>query len=155
MRPTVSAAIAVAAFLATGCANAGVDTIPHLPQNEGANADVRGVMHVRNAFLIAGTDPASPAPQQSLYAVLINAGTRPDQLDRVTVEGGGSVQLAGPVSLPPNQPVGTGGRPIGTVTGVRGGAVPMTFDFRQAGSVRVMVPVKYATGQYATLTPSP
>ncbi|TMR94104.1 hypothetical protein [Nonomuraea basaltis] len=158
MRPIVSAVI-VMAMAAMGCAVAGFDTSANnVPQNEGANLNVGGVLHVRNVFLLSGTDPASPAPQQVLYAVLINSGHQPVRLERITVEGGGSVQLAGPVTLPPDQPVGTGGQPIGTVSGMsglRGSVVPMTFIFSGADPVRVNVPVKTKTGHYANLTPSP
>ncbi|NUO98985.1 MAG: hypothetical protein HOV96_01210 [Nonomuraea sp.] len=151
-RPIISAAIVVA-LAASGCTNAGYDRGESTPQNEGANADAKGVLHLRNAYLLSGPNPASPAPQQALYAVVVNNSHKPDQLQRVTVDGGGSVQLSGTVNIPPGQAVGAG-RPIGTVTGVRGSSVPMTFTFRDAGNVRVSVPVKPKTGQYATLNPS-
>ncbi|MEV0614352.1 hypothetical protein AB0I81_13580 [Nonomuraea sp. NPDC050404] len=150
MRSIVSAVIVVA-LASAGCANAGFDKANSTPQNEGANADVGTTLSLRNAFLLGSADPATPAAQQPLYAVLVNDGGRPDQLERVTVEGGGSVRLAGPVTLQPGQAYGTGNRPIGTVSGARGDTVPMTFTFREAKSVRVMVPVKPKTGQYAQL----
>lgn len=157
MRPIVSAAVAavVTVLLTAGCTETGVDTGKGLPQNEGANADVKGVVHLRNAFLLDGQDPASPAPQQALYAVIINNGGKPDQLQRVTVNGGGSVQLTGAVNLPPNQAVGTNEQPIGTVSGIKGNEVPMTFSFRDAGNLSVIVPVKIKAGQYGSLSPSP
>ncbi|NUR91394.1 MAG: hypothetical protein HOY71_45600 [Nonomuraea sp.] len=152
-RPIISAAIVVA-LAATGCTNAGYDKGESTPQNEGANADAKGVLHLRNAYLLSGPNPASPAPQQALYAVMVNNSHKPDQLQRVTVDGGGgSVQLSGNMDIPPNQPVGANG-PIGTVTGVRGSSVPMTFTFRDAGNVRLNVPVKPKTGQYATMNPA-
>ncbi|MFG1704556.1 hypothetical protein ACFLIM_15300 [Nonomuraea sp. M3C6] len=152
MRRTILAVIVVA-MAATGCAAAATYPALTLPQNDGANADLGGVLHLRNAFLLSGTDPASPAPQQHLYAVLINTGNQPTRLEQVTVDGGGSVQLAGPVTLPPNRPVGTGNKPIGTVTGIRGNTVPMTFSFRGFEPLRVNVPVKSRIGQYTGLTP--
>lgn len=157
MRPIASAVIAVALAAAAGCANVGIDTAQDAPQNEGANADVGGVLHIRNAFLLGGTDPASPAPQQVLYAVLINDGRQPARLERITLDGGGSVQLPGPITVPPNQPVGAGEKPIATVTGVRarGTTVPMTFAFSGAEPVRLNVPIKERTGQFSHLTPSP
>ncbi|WP_188189890.1 hypothetical protein [Nonomuraea sp. SYSU D8015] len=158
MRPIASAVIAaVLAAAAAGCALAGFDTTAQdVPQNEGANADV-GRVKVRNVFLLGGTDPASPAPEQTLYGVLINDGREPVRLERITVEGGGSVQLPGPVTVPPNQPVGVGEQPLGTVrvTGVRGTTVPMTFVFSGAEPLRLNVPIKERTGQYATISPSP
>lgn len=157
MRFIASAVIAVVALAAVaGCANIGIDTAQDAPQNEGANADVRGTLHIRNAFLLSGSGPASPASQQAtLYAVLINQGQQPARLERIVLDGGGSVQLPGPVELPPHEPVGAGEQPIGTVTGVRGGTVPMTFVFTGIRPVRLYVPVKERTGQYATLTPAP
>ncbi|SEF85878.1 hypothetical protein SAMN05444920_101863 [Nonomuraea solani] len=153
MRPIVFAMLVVT-LAATGCSQAGLDDANRLPQNEGANADVDGGLHLRNVFLLGGTDPASPAPRLALYGVLLNEGGRPVQLERVTVEGGGSVQLAGPIALPPNQPVGTDSRPIGTASGVRGGSVPMTFTFQQGKTMRVNVPVMQRLGHYASLPPA-
>jgi hypothetical protein len=156
MRPIVSAVIVVVLAAAAGCSKAEVDTrAENVPQNEGANADVGDTLHIRNVFLLGGTDPASPAQQQTLYGVLINDGRQPVRLERVTVEGGGSVQLSGSITVAPNQPVGAGDKPIGTVTGVRGATVPMTFAFSGAEPLRLNVPVKERTGQYASLTPSP
>jgi copper(I)-binding protein len=157
MRPIVSAVIVVALATA-GCMNVGIDTGENLPQNEGANADVGDTLYVRNAFLLSGADRASPAPQLALYAVLVNNSHQPAQLERITAEGGASVQLSGPITLPPNQPVGTGNRPIGTVSGVRGGSgttVPMTFVFKGSEPARLNVPIKARTGHYTDLTPSP
>jgi copper(I)-binding protein len=154
MRPIVYAAIVVA-LAAAGCTNTGIDKGKHLPQNEGANADVKGVLHLRNAFLLGSANPASPSAQKPLYAVLINNSAKPDQLQKITVDGGGNVQLAGALNLPPSQAVGTGNRPIGSVTGVNKQYVPMTFTFRDAGPVHVTVPVKPAVGQFASIAPSP
>ncbi|MEU1722037.1 hypothetical protein [Nonomuraea sp. NPDC005692] len=149
-RPIICAAIL--ALGVTGCTNAGYDTGQHLPQNDGGNADAKGVLHVRNAHLRAAAGqaatPSSPAAEQALYAVLINDGHKPDQLQQVTVDGGGSVQLSGAAAdIRPGQPVGVNDQPLGTVTGVRGTSVPMTFTFRDAGPVRVFVPVKQNASQ--------
>ncbi|MCK2220269.1 hypothetical protein MF672_041690 [Actinomadura sp. ATCC 31491] len=156
MRPIASAVTAVAlAALAAGCTKTSIDTVQRLPQNEGANADVGQTIHVRNVFLLGGADPASPAPQTTLYGVIVNDGHQPVQLQSIAAEGGGQVQLAAPVTVQPLQPVGVGDRPLGTATGVRGGTVPMTFTFAGAPPVRVIVPVKPRTGFYANLTPAP
>ncbi|RSN14455.1 hypothetical protein DMB42_08085 [Nonomuraea sp. WAC 01424] len=152
MKRAVSCA-AILALAATGCTNIGFDTGQHLPQNDGANADLKGVVHVRNAYLQAApgqaTSPTSPASEQTLYAVVINDGDKPDQLQHITVEGGGgTVQLSGAAAdIRPDQPVGANQQPLGTVTGVRGTSVPMIFTFRDAGAVRVIVPVKSNTSQ--------
>ncbi|MER7499902.1 hypothetical protein AB0L05_41790 [Nonomuraea pusilla] len=189
MRPLVAALVATAVVTAA-CANQSNDTSRiHHPPNEGTNYDLKGVLHLRNAFLLSGATPsaappaASPAAspssppasppsvsgpaspsgqptgqgggQDALFAVLINSAAKPDTLERITAEGGGQVQLPGPIELPPNQPVGAGNRPIASVTGVKGGTVAMTFSFRNAGDVRLLVPVMQRTGIYASLTPSP
>ncbi|MFD1934352.1 MULTISPECIES: hypothetical protein [Nonomuraea] len=126
----------------------------HQPANEGANASQRN-LHLRNAFLLGG-EPGQPAPGElPLYAVIINDQPQPDRLERIGVEGGGSVRLAAPLDLPPRQPIGTD-RPVATVTGVRAtGWVPMTFTFKNAGSVRVLVPIKEKAGYLSSLTPAP
>ncbi|MEO3870432.1 hypothetical protein ABGB18_16585 [Nonomuraea sp. B12E4] len=154
MRRIVLAAYMTAAA-ATGCSQAGLDTTQLAPQNDGANADLRGGLYLRNIFLLGGAESGSPVPRQVLYGVLINSGDRPVRLEQVTVEGGGSVQLAGPLTLPPDQPVGTGNQPLGTVSGVRGDTVPMTFTFGGAEPLRLIVPVKARIGQFASLTPAP
>ncbi|GAA3565331.1 hypothetical protein GCM10022419_052480 [Nonomuraea rosea] len=155
MRLITSALVVVVMAVAAGCARPDVNPTATRPQNDGANADVQKVLHLRNVFLLSGADPASPAPEQALYAVLINQGGKPARLDRVTVDGGGAVQLAGPIELPPGHPVGTGEKPIGTVTGVRRDTVPMTFTFSGLAPVRLNVPVKSRMGPYAGLTPGP
>ncbi|GAA2415102.1 copper chaperone PCu(A)C [Nonomuraea africana] len=121
-------------------------------QNEGANASVHGV-HLRNAYLLGGAPGQSAPAEVPLYAVLINNRTAADRLERITVQGG-SVRLAAPVELPPNQPVGTD-RPIATVSGLKGQSwIPMTFTFRDAGDVRVQVPLKYRAGPVSSVTPT-
>ncbi|MFC4112478.1 hypothetical protein [Nonomuraea zeae] len=155
MRLIIFALVVGFIAVAAGCTKPDVNPTASQPQNDGANADVQKVLHLRNVFLLSGTDPASPAPKQALYAVLINESGKPARLDRVTVDGGGTVQLAGPVELPPGRSVGTGEKPIGTVTGVRRDSVPMTFTFSGMAPVRLNVPVKSRTGPYANLNPGP
>ena len=147
MRRLVIAAAAVG-LAVTGCAKLEKDWANQAPQNDGANANMGQGLKLRNAFLLGSADPATPAPEQALYAVLVNSSNRPAKLENVTVEGGGSVRLAGPVEIPPDYA-------IGTVSGARGTAVPMTFTFQDRTSVRVLVPVMARTGQYANLPPSP
>ncbi|GAA2213679.1 hypothetical protein GCM10009850_091420 [Nonomuraea monospora] len=152
----VAAAVMVVALAATGCANAGFDEANRVPQNDGANANVGDSLSLRNFFLLGGADSASHPPQQALFGVIVNDAQQPDQLERVTMEGGGTVQLSGqPLTLPPDQAVGTGNQPIGTADGVRGNVVPMTFTFREAEPVRLLVPVKTRTGHFANLPAAP
>lgn len=150
MRAIISTVI-VMAMAATGCMAVSTNPAQTYMPNSGANADIQGVLYLRNAFLLDGADPSSPSPQLALYVVLLNTGGKPVRLDRVTVDGGGSVQLAAPITLSPNQPAGTGEKPIGTVSGVRGNTVPMTFTFSGTAPIRVNVPVKLRAGEYANL----
>ncbi|MGW4476645.1 hypothetical protein [Nonomuraea sp. NPDC004354] len=156
----VIAATALCLGLATGgCTGVTHDlddvTRFHQPQNEGANVSHHDV-HLRNVFLLAGAPGQPPPATLPLYAVIINDQGQPDRLERVTVDGGGgSVQLAAPVVVPPGRPVGLD-RPIAQVTGVRPtGSIPMTFTFSRAGSVRALVPVKEKIGSYSTVAPGP
>src|SRR5690349_15933337 len=144
LRPVASAVVVVGA-LSTGCAgltNDGTDVGQvNRPQNEGSNANVRGVL-LRNAYLLGGTEPSSSPMEMPLYATFVNERGRPDRLQRVTIDGGAAVRLRGPVDLPRQRLVG-GLDPIGTASGVKGtGSVPMTFTFAEAGDLRVDVPVK-------------
>ncbi|NUT40474.1 MAG: hypothetical protein HOV86_10855 [Thermoactinospora sp.] len=147
--------LTVAAAGCTGLSHDADDvTRLHRPQNDGANASFRGV-HLRNAFLLGQAQETASPIDMPLYLVIVNSGDRPDRLERVRVEGGGEVRLAGPVDLPPRQAVGAA-QPIGTVSGVKGsGWAPMVFELREAGAVRLAVPVKPRTGIYATMTPGP
>ncbi|MEU6792079.1 hypothetical protein ABZ907_10300 [Nonomuraea wenchangensis] len=151
---TIAVAVSMAALTA-GCTVATIDTAQHAPQNDGANGDASQTLHLRNVFLLSATDPAMPFQQNHLYGVLINNGHQPAQLERITPEGGGSVQLPGPLTVRPLQPVGTGEQPIATVTGVSGGTVAMTFTFTGVSPVRLQVPVIERAGSYTHLTPPP
>lgn len=153
---TAAAALTLAA---TGCATTVELNDPnrlYRPQNAGANGDVRGV-HIRNAFLLGGPEDATASPSggQALYAVLINDRDQPDRLEKVTVEGGGNVRLAGPVEMRPHEAASKPNQPIGTATGTHGAYVPMTFSFRDAGEVRLTVPVMPREGEYSDLPSSP
>ncbi|MCF6475661.1 hypothetical protein FAF44_46025 [Nonomuraea sp. MG754425] len=156
MRAIAAAAVAVVTLAVSGCTASGFDQANTVPQNDGANADVGQTLHLRNVFLLGSADPTSPAPQQALFGVLVNSGPQPDQLERVSPEGGGSVQLTGQaLLLPPDQAVGTGEQPIGMASGVRGESVPMTFAFRDGRSVRMLVPVMARIGHFANLPTTP
>lgn len=160
------ASAAALALAAAGCANLSGDyndpTQLHRPQNDGANGSV-GDVHVRNAFLLGppgaeqqGRPPAGQgAGQAPLYAVLVNDRPQPIRLERVTVEGGGTVRLAGTVEVPAGGVAG-GDRPIGTVSGLSTRAwVPMTFTFAAGPELRLTVPVLARAGMYATYSPAP
>lgn len=128
-------AIALALLvLITACGpEAGVAPGAALPRNEGGNASLHGV-HVRNAFLLRSG---------SLHAVLINSGPAADRLEQVSAAAV-TVTLSAPLDLRPNEPMGIGG-PIAAVTGIGAGTpgwLPVTFRFREAGSVTVQIPVK-------------
>ncbi|MFI6386541.1 hypothetical protein ACIBHY_15560 [Nonomuraea sp. NPDC050547] len=126
--------LAAALLLVTACgADQGEAPGAALPRNDGGNASRRGV-HVRNAYLLKGG---------SLHAVLINSGARADRLVQLTITSG-NLALPAPIELPPAEPVG-GDRAIATATGLEarvGSWVPATFQFQEAGTVTVQVPVK-------------
>ncbi|GAA3142595.1 MULTISPECIES: hypothetical protein [Nonomuraea] len=154
MRRSIIAAVVVG-LVVTGCTKTEKDWANQAPQNDGANANVGQSLQLRNAFLLGSADPASPAPEQALFVVLVNSSSRANRLENVTIEGGGQVRLAGPVEIPPDHAIGTGNQPIGTVSGARGTSVPMTFTFQDRSKMRVMVPVMARTGQYANLPTTP
>ncbi|WP_219465806.1 hypothetical protein [Nonomuraea rhizosphaerae] len=152
-RPIASATVALS-VLATGCTGLNNDDEDilriHGSTNEGANADAKD-MHIRNAFFLAGADSSQP---MALYAVLVNQDTRDDQLQRISVTGGGTVQLTGPIGVPSKQPVGAQ-QPLAMLQGRSAtGSVPVTFSFANVGDVRVQVSIKERKGPYASLTPS-
>jgi hypothetical protein len=91
----IAAALAVVALAVSGCMVAGFDEANRVPQNDGANANVGDSLSLRNVFLLGGTDSASHPPQQALFGVIVNDAQKPDQLEKITMEGGGTVQLAG------------------------------------------------------------
>ncbi|MFG3438641.1 hypothetical protein ACGF0J_15460 [Nonomuraea sp. NPDC047897] len=179
MRRAVASAAAALALAAAGCANLSSDfndpTRLHRPQNDGANGSA-GQVHVRNAFLLgpegaerreqpagrptggppsAGPGAAQASGEAPLYAVLVNERPEPIRLERVTVEGGGTVRLAGTVEIPAGGVAGAD-RPIGTITGLATRTwVPMTFTFAAGPQFKLMVPVLARAGVYATYSPAP
>ncbi|MFI6708464.1 hypothetical protein ACIBF7_18650 [Nonomuraea sp. NPDC050478] len=161
MSARLLACAAALVLASTGCSSSVDPNDParlNRPQNDGANGDVQGV-HVRDAFLLGemstASPAASPAGQQALYAVLISNRDRPDLLERVTVEGGGTVRLVGPVELRPYEAATRPDQPIGMASGILGNYVPMTFTFRDAGAVRMAVPVMARQGRFSGLPSSP
>ncbi|WP_101786856.1 hypothetical protein [Nonomuraea indica] len=95
------------------------------------------------------------AGELPLYAVLVNDRSEAVRLEQVTIEGGGTVRLAGAVEVPPGGIAGAD-RPIGTVSGASTRTwLPMTFTFAAGPRLKLMVPVLARSGMYATYSPSP
>lgn len=120
-----------------------------------------------------GGSARTPGPTADGYLVvdIVNRGTTPDQLTGVIVQGASvtpqDVSSQG-LTLPPSQAVQFGDPEFGgsgnslQVTGLTqpltvGTSVPVTFQFRQAGSVTLQVLVRSSDsyGTTATSTPLP
>lgn len=130
----------------------------------------------------SSTDTPAPSPSASgsgssgtadayLVFTVVNKGTQPEQLNGVQVQGGSVTPAdtsAAALTIPPSQSVrfidpelgGTGNSL--RVTGLTepltaGSAVPVIFQFQQAGAVALRVPVLEpdSVGTTATATPLP
>lgn len=156
-------ALALLIPAAAGC-EAGLDapTLEFHQSAAGAYADVNDIT-VSNAFLL-GAPSGSTVPagaNVSLFVSLANNGTSGDKLVSVKAPGWASaVQVAGgTVSIPANSPVHlTGPEPSVVLSGLTkplsgGEAIPVTFDFQQAGSVTLQVPVEPRSFYYSTFSP--
>ncbi|HET6816830.1 MAG TPA: hypothetical protein VFH66_06350 [Mycobacteriales bacterium] len=105
-----------------------------------------------------------------LIVTIVNHGTSPDQLTGVQVQGASvtptdTSQKA--LSLPPSQAVAFGDPDSGSSSGnalqvsgltqplTPGTSMPVTFQFQNAGSVTIQVPVQETSGTTATSTPLP
>jgi len=147
-----------------GC-EAGNDapTLEFHPASFGAHTVFDGIQ-ITNAFVL-GAPSGSTLPSGSsagLFVSLYNSGSSSDTLVSATAPGtAGSISLSsGTVPLPANAaPVNlTGPEPEVVLEGLtqplRGGSViNVTFDFAQAGTVTLPVPVEAQSFQWATFSP--
>ncbi|GGK99620.1 hypothetical protein Ppa06_68020 [Planomonospora parontospora subsp. parontospora] len=166
MRSTIRAlCVAVLLLAACACGNEddfGVSTEEFAP-NTGAN-EIINDMYVRNAFIIGSPEGESLPPGSSLplYVTLVNQRTEPDRLVSVSasptfkgfqVRGGG-------LELPVRQPVGGDVNPQALLTGSTGDLrsgiyLPVSFQFQDAGTVQMQVPVLPPSQWRATYSPWP
>lgn len=165
-RRVTAAATLVLVPLASGCA-AGKDaqTSRQYQATEAVSATHNG-MEIRNLFVL-GPDQGQSLPAGAavpVYLALINNSAKPDQLLTIAAPGlaaAGQVPQ-GSVTLPPKQIVTPGyqGQPPLTLQQLagplRGGEWRrITFQFREAGTVTVNVPVVSRHGTYLTYSPAP
>jgi copper(I)-binding protein len=147
-----------------GCeAGNGAPTLQFHPANFGANTTFNGIQ-ITNAFVL-GAPIGSTLPSGSaagLFVSLYNSGSGSDTLLGATAPGtAGSISLStGTVPLAANAaPVNlTGPEPKVVLEDLsqplRGGSsIPVTFDFRHAGTVTLQVPVEAQAFQWMTFSP--
>ena len=163
VRGTLIAAVLAIAPLASACeASADAPTQQWHQPTDGSSA-AAGSMLISNAFVLGAPPAGSLAPGESagLFFGLVNNGTTADTLVAISAPGyAGSVQLPnGPITVPgggSSLPVGP--KPVavlvGLTTALRGGAVINQLDmtFRNAGTVRLGVPVMPRAQYYATFS---
>ncbi|MFI7104770.1 copper chaperone PCu(A)C [Nonomuraea sp. NPDC050227] len=151
--------VVAAAFLAApvlaGC-GAGFDANtnkPYAPNEAVALIDqgaygTRGI-HIPQAFIL-GPDSGAQLPWRGsapIYLNILNTAGAADTLQAVSAGSVGSVKVAAPIQLPPNQLVNTG-KPQPQLmlesisTSLRGGeSVRLDLQFANAGTVTLTVPV--------------
>lgn len=147
-----------------GC-EAGEDapTLEYHPASAGAQADFNGIK-ITNAFVLGGPSGSTvpSGSSASLFVSLYNGSGASDSLvsasasgaaERITLDGGS-------VALPVNSaPVNlTGPAPKAVLENLTkplsgGTSVPVTFDFKHAGSVTLEVPVEAQSYYYSTYSP--
>ncbi|GLW22482.1 hypothetical protein Mame01_25250 [Microbispora amethystogenes] len=162
MRRFLAALLIGAAALTAACSDIKQDWYTQtIPQNEGANANLPGVL-LRNAFVIGPQTPASPGADMPMYLTLLNESGRSDRL--VSVDTGGVFREArlpaGGLEVPGGKYVGGTALPQVLLAGLTrpltaGAAIPMTFRFQNAGETRVNVPILPPGEWRATYSPWP
>jgi copper(I)-binding protein len=136
----------------------------HYP-TEGAGTVVRGGnISIRNVFVLGSKESAVlPAGRSaSLFFALVNTGN-PDRLLSIQAPGtatavtipGGSIRLAGSQAV-----LLTGPQPKAVLTGLTrpvatGTVITLVLNFKNAGPVRLRVPVLAGSPQFATFSPPP
>jgi copper(I)-binding protein len=166
-RACAVAAVALIPMLA-GCEAGGDAPILHWhPSTNGASATIPaggGEIAIRNAFILGGPRTATlPAGSSaSMFVGLVNTGPR-DRLVRISAPG-----TATSVTLPTggvlleqgHSALLTGPAPKLVLSGLRrsltsGTYVPVLLTFKNAGTVRLDLPVLAQSDSYATFSPAP
>jgi copper(I)-binding protein len=163
-RLVIAAAIVGLAGGVTACdAGNNAPTINFHPQSDGLDTVLHGIQ-IEDAFVLGGsTGSLAPGKSAGVFLAFYNKGSSHDQLVGVTATGvAKSVKIpAGGIGLPIQQAIYlTGPKPKIVLTGLlrslaNGGAVHLTFDFANAGSVTLDLPVLQRTGSYSTFSPAP
>jgi copper(I)-binding protein len=149
--PAVTAvALATAAVLVAGCGNS-QPAATAVPASMGANAQVGQVL-LRGVEVTTGT--ANPNSEATVRLTLVNQASQPDALTAVASDVAGRVEmladggcgqtsrLALPAGPSAQHTIRLSDLRIGLV---RGGNVPITFTFANAGTITVPAPIDSVT----------
>ena len=156
-------AIAVLVPALAGCeAGFNAPTLAFHPANFGANTAQNGII-IDNAFVL-GPTPGSVLPPGEQAGVFLSIQAQDgDRLVQVSAPGTASaVRIdGGSVNLPAQAVVDLSGPvPRVALTGLTsplngGGTVELSFDFAEAGTITLVVPVEPHAYEYATFAPPP
>lgn len=164
-RRTLIGAMALLIPALAGCeAGLNAPTLQFHQVPSGAHAVYNGIA-INNAFVL-GAPSGSLVPSggsASMFVSFYNGGTSSDQLVGASAPGtAASVQVTGgSIGLPVSSPVNLMGPQPSIVlsnltkTLSSGGSIPVTLDFRHAGSVTLNVPVQPQSFYFATFSPPP
>jgi copper(I)-binding protein len=164
-RRTLIGAMALLIPALAGCeAGLNAPTLQFHEVPSGAHAVYNGIT-INNAFVL-GAPSGSTVPSggsASMFMSLFNGGTTSDQLVGVSAPGtAGSVKVTnGAISLPVSSPVNLEGPHPAIIlsnlskTLSSGGSIPVTLDFKHAGSVTLNVPVQPQSFYFATFSAPP
>jgi copper(I)-binding protein len=147
-----------------GCeAGNGAPTLEFHAASAGAQTVVNGI-RITNVFVL-GAPSGSTLPAGSsagLFMSLFNDGQSADSLESVSAAGASSVTLnGGTVALPSEVPVNlTGPQPSAVLTNLSaplasGGYIKVTLQFKNAGPVKLDVPVEPQSYYWSTFSPAP
>ena len=147
-----------------GCeAGNGAPTLMFHAASGGAQTVVNGI-RITNVFVL-GAPSGSTLPagsSASLFMSLFNDGHTADVLQGATAAGAASVTLdGGTVPLPSQTPVNlTGPQPSAVLTNLSaplasGGYVTVILQFKNAGAVKLQVPVEPQSYYWSTYSPAP
>jgi copper(I)-binding protein len=147
-----------------GCeAGNGAPTLEFHAASAGSQTVVNGI-RITNVFVL-GAPSGSTLPAGSsagLFMSLFNDGQSADSLESVSAAGASSVTLnGGTVALPSEVPVNlTGPQPSAVLTNLSaplasGGYIKVTLQFKNAGPVKLDVPVEPQSYYWSTYSPAP
>jgi copper(I)-binding protein len=147
-----------------GCeAGNGAPTLEFHAASAGTQTIVNGI-RITNVFVLGAPSGATlPAGSSaSLFMSLFNDGANADTLVSATAAGASGVTLdGGTVPLPSETPVNlTGPTPSAVLTNLSkplasGGYVKVILQFKNAGPVKLQVPVEPQSYDWATYSPAP
>jgi copper(I)-binding protein len=163
-RRTLIGAVALLLPALAGCeAGLNAPTLQYHQVPSGTHAVYNGIA-ISDAFVL-GAPSGSTIPSggsASMFLSLFNGGTNSDQLVGVSAPAAGSVKVTnGAISLPVSSPVNLEGPHPAVIlsnltkTLSSGGSIPVTLDFKHAGSVTLQVPVQPQSFYFSTFSAPP